>query len=60
MQSTKSAYNTCVASLAAERNSYDKLIYDKQNWDKFISDNEDQLSDIAENLFTTGDYEYPY
>ena len=31
-------------------------IWSKENWDKFISENEDQLSDIAENLFTTGDY----
>lgn len=31
-------------------------IWSKENWDKFINDNIDQLSDIAENLFTTGDY----
>ena len=27
-------------------------IWDKQEWDKFLSDNSDKLSDIAENLFT--------
>ena len=44
LQSTKSVYNTCVASLAAERNSYDKLIYDKQNWDKLIKKQQDEIS----------------
>lgn len=31
-------------------------IWSKESWDKFISDNEDQLSDIAENLFSVGDF----
>lgn len=31
-------------------------IWSKESWDKFLSDNEDTFSDIAENLFTTGDY----
>lgn len=31
-------------------------IWSKELWDKFLTDNEDQLSDIAENLFTTGDF----
>ena len=31
-------------------------IWSKELWDKFLADNEDQLSDIAENLFTTGDF----
>lgn len=28
-------------------------IWSKDNWDKFISENEDNLSDIADNLFAT-------
>lgn len=31
-------------------------IWSKESWDKFLSDNEENFSDIAENLFTTGDY----
>lgn len=31
-------------------------IWSKESWDNFLSDNEDTFSDIAENLFTTGDY----
>ena len=31
-------------------------IWSKESWDKFLSDNEEKLSDIEENLFTTGDY----
>ena len=31
-------------------------IWAKESWDKFLSDNEENFSDIAENLFTTGDY----
>ena len=29
-------------------------IWDSNNWDKFIEDNIDSLSDIAENLFNSG------
>ena len=31
-------------------------IWSKESWDKFLSDNEEKLSDIEENLFTKGDY----
>ena len=31
-------------------------IWSKESWDSFMNDNVDQLSDIAENLFTTGDF----
>ena len=31
-------------------------IWSRESWDKFLSDNEENFSDIAENLFTTGDY----
>ena len=31
-------------------------IWSKESWDKFMNDNIDNFSDIAENLFTTGDY----
>lgn len=31
-------------------------IWAKESWTKFLDENEDQLSDIAENLFTTGDF----
>lgn len=31
-------------------------IWSKESWDSFMNDNVDQLSDIAENLFTMGDF----
>lgn len=31
-------------------------IWSKESWENFLEMNEDQLSDIAENLFTTGDF----
>ncbi len=31
-------------------------IWDKQAWDQFLNDNSDKLSDIAENLFTDGNF----
>ena len=31
-------------------------IWSKESWDSFMNDNFDQLSDIAENLFTMGDF----
>lgn len=31
-------------------------IWSKESWDNFLSDNVDRLSDIAENLFTIGDF----
>lgn len=31
-------------------------IWSKESWDTFLETNEDQLSDIAENLFTAGDF----
>ncbi len=31
-------------------------IWAKETWENFLDDNEDAFSDIAENLFTTGDY----
>ena len=51
LQNTKNSYNACVANLAVEQNSYDKLVYDKQNWDKFIKKQQDEIcaleADIA-------------
>lgn len=31
-------------------------IWSKESWDNFMTVNEDNFSEIAENLFTTGDY----
>lgn len=31
-------------------------IWSKEYWDKFMEDNNDEFASIAENLFTTGDY----
>ena len=31
-------------------------IWAKEAWDEFLNNNEDQLSDIAENLFASGDF----
>ncbi len=32
-------------------------LWSKKSWDEFLTTNEDSLSDIAENLFKSGDYE---
>ena len=32
--------------MAVERNSYDKLVYDKQNWSKFIKKQQDEISTL--------------
>jgi MraZ protein len=31
-------------------------IWSKESWDNFLKENEDSFSDIAENLFSSGDY----
>lgn len=31
-------------------------IWSKESWEKFLCDNENEFSDIAENLFTIGDF----
>lgn len=31
-------------------------IWSKESWDKFMNDNSEEFADIAENLFTAGDY----
>ena len=31
-------------------------IWSKERWEKFLTENEENLSDIAENLFTTGNF----
>lgn len=40
----KSAQSTCVTTLEAEKAAYNKLLYEKQNWDKYI---QNQQSEIA-------------
>jgi DNA repair exonuclease SbcCD ATPase subunit len=44
LQKTKTEYNSCVAMLDFEKTNYNKLLYDRQNWDNFIKKQQDELS----------------
>ena len=44
LQNNKTMYNTCCTALEHERNNYNKLIYDKQNWESSL---ERQQNEIA-------------
>ena len=43
LQGNKTVYRSCVATLESERNSYNKLVYDKQNWDSYIKRQQDEI-----------------
>jgi DNA repair exonuclease SbcCD ATPase subunit len=44
LQETKGVHSLCLASLERERATYNKLTYDKQNWDSFIQHQQDEIS----------------
>lgn len=43
LQKTKTECNSCVAMLDFEKTNYNKLLYDRQNWDNFIKKQQDEL-----------------
>jgi DNA repair exonuclease SbcCD ATPase subunit len=44
LQESKSNYKVCSTTLESERACYNKLIYDKQNWDNFIARQQSEIS----------------
>ena len=43
LQNLKTSHQSCISSLELEKTSYSKLIYDQQNWDKFIKKQQDEI-----------------
>lgn len=46
LQQIKTAHNTCLTSLDFEKANYNKLIYDRQNWDNFIKKQQDEITSL--------------
>ncbi len=44
LNTAKTKYNTCNTTLETEKTAYNKLLYDKQNWDRFL---QSQHSEVA-------------
>lgn len=45
-QNSKADYNACITALEIERSNYNKLIYDKQNWDNSIKRHQDEINSL--------------
>jgi DNA repair exonuclease SbcCD ATPase subunit len=46
LQESKGALNHYTVSLASAQSSYDKLIYDKQNWDNFVKKRNEEIASL--------------
>lgn len=46
VQESKSKYQTYVIELERERASYNKLVYDKQNWNSFIKKQQEEIASL--------------
>jgi len=44
LQKARTDYASCIAALELERNNYNKLVYDKQNWDSYVKRQQDEIS----------------
>ncbi len=44
LQESKGALNHYTTSLASAQSSYDKLVYDKQNWDNFVKKRQEEIT----------------
>lgn len=44
LNTNKGNHSNCVATLEAEKNAYNKLLYDKQNWDSYIENQRKEIS----------------
>lgn len=44
LQNIKMSHQGCVSSLEFEKTNYNKLVYDQQNWDKFIKKQQDEIA----------------
>lgn len=50
LAANKSRYSNCLAVLEDEKNAYNKLLYDKQNWDSYIKNQEREISRLEEEI----------
>lgn len=46
LQNNRIEYNKCTNTLELERNSYNKLIYDRQNWDNSIKRQQEEINTL--------------
>ena len=46
LQENKSQYQICLGRLENERAAYNKLTYDKQNWDSFIKRQQEEITEL--------------
>jgi DNA repair exonuclease SbcCD ATPase subunit len=46
LHEARSQYQVCLASLENEKTAYNKLIYDRQNWDTFIKRQQDEINNL--------------
>lgn len=46
LNTNKNNYANCAAILEAEKNAYNKLLYDKQNWDSYIKNQQKEVSKL--------------
>jgi DNA repair exonuclease SbcCD ATPase subunit len=44
LQNNKTSLRSCISALEFERTSYNKLVYDKQNWDSFVQKQHDEIN----------------
>lgn len=44
LQKVRTDLTGCVAALELERSSYNKLVYDKQNWDSYVKRQQEEIS----------------
>ena len=46
LNTNKNGYANCSALLEAEKNAYNKLLYDKQNWESYIENQQKEISKL--------------
>ena len=44
LQNTKTSLRSCISALEFEKTNYNKLVYDKQNWDSFVQKQHDEIN----------------
>lgn len=44
LQNTKTSLRSCISALEFEKTNYNKLVYDKQNWDNFVQKQHDEIN----------------
>lgn len=44
LQNNKTSLRSCISALEFEKTNYNKLVYDKQNWDSFVQKQHDEIN----------------